>query len=273
MSDLIIMYRSQTNSQDSFFWKINCFSLLVSAVLLYWIFPVGGALDHQIIAPWVSSDGTFPYRESWWLTTIAHQAVKYVVIAIVLVILVKFIGGFYVDRWRDERWANGYILFSMLLSCGLIGALKANSSHACPWSLAQSGAAGVVWLEHSITLGRCYPGGHASAGFSLLALFFAYRQQAPQRALFYLLSALILGFAMGWAQMMRGAHFMSHNLWTLWVTWAVNVALYALCFGWLSHRKQLSPYLRSGDSRSDLSAESIASGSITVTDNPPNRAE
>ncbi len=47
-----------------------------------------------------------------------------------------------------------------------------------------------------------------------------------KRAYFFLVSGCILGFAMGWAQMMRGAHFLSHNLWTAWVIWLVNVVFY-----------------------------------------------
>ena len=60
--------------------------------------------------------------------------------------------------------------------------------------------------------------------------FFAFRKAAPKRAYFYLGAGLILGFAMGWAQMMRGAHFLSHNLWTAWVVWCCNVALYPLFY-------------------------------------------
>jgi membrane-associated PAP2 superfamily phosphatase len=33
---------------------------------------------------------------------------------------------------------------------------------------------------------------------------------------------------MGWAQMMRGAHFLSHNLWTGWVIWCINIIGYVL---------------------------------------------
>ncbi|EMU16832.1 hypothetical protein ABNIH16_20160, partial [Acinetobacter baumannii ABNIH16] len=40
---------------------------------------------------------------------------------------------------------------------------------------------------------------------------------------------ILLGFMMGWAQMMRGAHFLSHNLWTGWVVWAINILFYAIC--------------------------------------------
>ena len=80
---------------------------------------------------------------------------------------------------------------------------------------------------------KCYhralfPGGHASSGFALLVGYFIYRTTRPKRAYFFLLAALILGFAMGWAQMMRGAHFLSHTLWTGWIIWGLNVMAYAL---------------------------------------------
>jgi membrane-associated PAP2 superfamily phosphatase len=43
-----------------------------------------------------------------------------------------------------------------------------------------------------------------------------------------LVLALVLGFSMGWAQMMRGEHFLSHNLWTAWLVWAVLFVLFTL---------------------------------------------
>jgi membrane-associated PAP2 superfamily phosphatase len=275
-----MMYRNTTNPHtpthnpnipSRSFWLSNIVGLLLCAGLLYWVFPVGGALDHQIITPWVNANGTFPYRENWWLTKIAHNAVKYIIIAVDVILLVKFIGSFYIKKWQPERWIIGYALLAMLISTSMVGLLKAHSSHACPWNLAQQGSTGVIWLEHTLTLGKCFPGGHASAGFSLLALFFAYRLQAPQRAKFYLFTALILGSAMGWAQMMRGAHFLSHNLWTLWVTWLVNVSLYAIfCYGFAFHALRRSP-------RHAQQCEAVdsvyASSNITVTDKPPKRVD
>ena len=59
-----------------------------------------------------------------------------------------------------------------------------------------------------------------------MAGFFVFRLSQPKRAYFFLIAGVILGFAMGWAQMMRGAHFLSHNLWTGWIIWFVNVIVY-----------------------------------------------
>ena len=61
-----------------------------------------------------------------------------------------------------------------------------------------------------------------------MAGYFVFRQSNQKRAYFFLFSGVILGFAMGWAQMMRGAHFLSHNLWTAWIIWLINVIFYLL---------------------------------------------
>jgi hypothetical protein len=55
---------------------------------------------------------------------------------------------------------------------------------------------------------------------------------APRIARAWLLSALIAGFVLGGAQQLRGAHFMSHTLWTAWicacVAWAVEIVFAGL---------------------------------------------
>lgn len=220
------MYKTQLSIEPKLFWLMNGIGLILTALLLNEFLPVNGALDHWIIQPWVASDGTFPYRENWWLTTIAHQWVKYFILGIVLLYIIQLIGSFYNKSWRDKRGLAAYVLLAMLCSSSLIGLMKSMSEHACPWSLAQPSSNGIMWLSHTLSLGKCFPGGHSSAGFGLMALFFAYHVPLPKKAWLYLCAALLLGFGMGWTQMMRGAHFLSHNLWTLWFTWLVNLIVY-----------------------------------------------
>ena len=219
-------HKLSTSTEPKLFWVVNGIGLILAAIMLNQFFPVNGALDHWFIQPWVAGDGTFPNRENWWLTTIAHNWVKYFILMVVLIYIIQLIGSFYKISWRDKRWVAGYVLLAMLCSSSLIGIMKSMSVHACPWSLAQPSSTGIIWLTHTLQLGKCFPGGHSSAGFGLMALFFAYHLHAPKKAWLYLFAALLLGFGMGWTQMMRGAHFLSHNLWTLWFTWLVNVILY-----------------------------------------------
>ena len=245
------------------FWLLNGLGLLLAAIALNLWWPVAGALDHWLIQPWMSPDGKFPLKPDWWLTKIAHGHVKHLIIAVIVIWLVQFIGSFYRTAWRPLRWRNGYMLLAILISTSLVGILKAHSVHACPWSLTEPTATGFIWLEHLVKPGKCFPGGHAATGFALLAAFFALWLQGRRLAWFYLGAALVLGLGMGWTQMMRGAHFFSHNLWTLWFTWLVNVSLLAIC----------AVYVAVKNRRAQLSSGASASGSMTVTANPPSVAD
>jgi membrane-associated PAP2 superfamily phosphatase len=47
---------------------------------------------------------------------------------------------------------------------------------------------------------------------------------------------MCIGFILGISQQMRGAHFMSHTLWTAWLCWTVGWISH-LIFYWLSQKK------------------------------------
>jgi membrane-associated PAP2 superfamily phosphatase len=69
--------------------------------------------------------------------------------------------------------------------------------------------------------GGCFPAGHASAGFAFIGGFFAFRQVLPATARRWLAGAMAVGLVFGLAQQVRGAHYMSHTLWTAWLCWTV----------------------------------------------------
>jgi membrane-associated PAP2 superfamily phosphatase len=89
---------------------------------------------------------------------------------------------------------------------------------------------GVAWVSHWQWThsdggpGHCFPAGHASAGFAWLVGYFAWPQGSAV-ARRWLIGALIAGLTLGVAQQLRGAHFMSHTLWTSWICWT-----WAWCF-------------------------------------------
>ncbi len=205
-------------------------SLLSLSLLLLIVFvPVGGSLDLQLIQPWMDQSGHFFARANWYLVELNHRMVKNVVIAAYLSLFAVWLASFKVSHLASRRWHYGYFFWMVIIGTSLIGLLKSQSAHACPWNMIQTTAQGLLW-DFSATHGHCFPGGHASTGFALIAGYFVFRLLQPARAWFYLIAALILGFAMGWAQMMRGAHFLSHNLWTGWILWALNLGLYALFY-------------------------------------------
>lgn len=200
--------------------------LILSAILLLNFFTVAGAVDLKLITAYIDVNAAFPLRQHWALAELNHRYVKYVLIAVYLSYGIAWLMSFYSEKFKPRRWEFGYFFIMVMLATSTIAILKSQSAHACPWDMAVATTQGILW-DLSATAGHCFPGGHASSGFALLVGYFVYRVAQPKRAYFFLIAACILGMGMGWAQMMRGAHFFSHNLWTGWITWCLNVVAYA----------------------------------------------
>jgi membrane-associated PAP2 superfamily phosphatase len=76
--------------------------------------------------------------------------------------------------------------------------------------------------------GKCFPAGHASAAFAWFSGYFVFRRASPVVARRWFVTVLVLGTVFGVVQQMRGAHYMSHTLWTAWICWTVAFAIDAL---------------------------------------------
>jgi membrane-associated PAP2 superfamily phosphatase len=209
--------------------------LLVSALVLGLVFPMTG-LDQYLIAPYFDADNQqFSLKHDWFLESVLHTGLKYGLIVVAFSTLVAaFIGSINVSlKVHHQRLL--WVFMLMLISTTLISLLKHSSMHACPNDLIQYGG-NLPYLQLFDALpvgaeaGKCFPGGHASGGFALMAFYFAFRDVKPQFAKSLLLLSLSLGFVMGWAQMMRGEHFLSHNLWSAWVVWAICLICQPLLF-------------------------------------------
>ncbi len=222
--------------QHSKFLLFQTILLILSLLILLNFFSVAGRLDLQLIQPFVDAHAEFPLRQDWALAELNHRYVKYILIAVYLSYLLAWLLSFRLHKLRTRRWEFGYFFWMVVITTSVIAVLKSQSAHACPWDMGIATARG-VWWDLSATAGHCFPGGHASSGFALLVGYFIYRVTQPKRAYFFLIAACILGMGMGWAQMMRGAHFFSHNLWTGWVTWCLNVVAYAFLAHKLPHSK------------------------------------
>ncbi|WP_374255025.1 phosphatase PAP2 family protein [Acinetobacter brisouii] len=210
------------------FEKNNIVLLIIAAAILYWFFPVKGALDQALSLPWVDAQGHYYLRDNWWLVHLGHDGLKQIVWLIAFGHLYVLIAGYWQEKWRAYRSLCAYVLIAMILSTSTIGLLKSQSEHACPWNIVEIQHQTVTWSKHIVGLGKCFPGGHASAGFALIALYFAHRQSHLKAARILLVIGLLFGTIMSGVQMLRGAHFLSHNLWTLWWTWAIDLVIYSI---------------------------------------------
>lgn len=135
--------------------------------------------------------------------------------------------------WGIYRRSARLIVTMLLIGIGplVVGILKATSAHSCPWDLIEYGGKAMSFpLFGAVPAlpgpGRCFPGGHASSGFAVMALFFLFYPQRPRLAWWCWCGGIALGMVMGFGQIMRGAHFLTHNLWAGWWVWLSQLAIY-----------------------------------------------
>ncbi|VDZ65045.1 PAP2 (acid phosphatase) superfamily protein [Serratia odorifera] len=69
-----------------------------------------------------------------------------------------------------------------------------------------------------------------------MAVFFLFYPLRPRIAYTWWFGGLTLGMLMGFGQVMRGAHFFSHNLWAGWWVWFSQLAVYWWVSGYLSRK-------------------------------------
>ena len=119
-----------------------------------------------------------------------------------------------------------------LVAAGAVSVLKSISATSCPWDLREFGgfASHVShwnWWTQDGGSGHCFPAGHASSGFAFIGGWFVFRDH-PRIARQWLWGSIAAGFVFGIAQQVRGAHFMSHTLWTAWLcgvtAWTIDLA-------------------------------------------------
>ena len=181
--------------------------------------------DRALAHAFGSSTG-FPFRDHWFFVQVMHEAPRRLAWLLLL--------AFFVFIWRPAgvlrhlcRAGRVQLAVTCLLSLLVVSMLKYASTTSCPWDLAEFGGVARYashWALGALDggAGKCFPAGHASAGFAFIGGYFALRHQQPRAARLWLVSALAGGFALGWAQQVRGAHFLSHTLWTGWLCWTTG---------------------------------------------------
>ena len=173
--------------------------------------------------------------ESWWANQLLHKTGRDFIALIALVSLLGFSLSWSSRYLRPYRRACGYALLCILLSTGLVFFGKKYSNVDCPWDLAMyNGNRPYVHIfsdkPDNIDRGRCFPGGHSSGAFSLLFLYFLFRDKNRRRAIAGLGFALLLGSLYAYGQWVRGAHFISHDIWSAFIAWFVALGVYRFVF-------------------------------------------
>jgi membrane-associated PAP2 superfamily phosphatase len=199
------------------------------------------------IARWFFDDvrRVFPLTNQWFLKTVLHDGARAISVLAALALVGLAVTSCVARQLRTVRAHREALLFIAIATLGaaaIVGALKHFSSHACPWDLAVFGGSAIYHpllgahaTGHDIA--GCFPAAHPVAGYAWLAVGFAVYPAARRRAWQAWAVALAVGTVFGGVQMVRGAHFLSHVLWSAWVVWGVNVALLGLGAYWPTRRR------------------------------------
>jgi len=181
------------------------------------------------LARWSGSPQGFALRQQPLFVLLSHELPRMAGAALLLALLVGVFKpwGFLCRLAPGERWQ---LWLSIAGGALAITVLKRLNHTSCPWDLAEFGGVARyvshwLWGVRDEGGGHCFPAGHASTAFAYLAGWFVLRHGAPRVAGRWLLAALLAGMLLGLAQQMRGAHYMSHTLWTAWICWAWGLAL------------------------------------------------
>ncbi|RZS56770.1 phosphatase PAP2 family protein [Sphaerotilus mobilis] len=185
-------------------------------------------LDLTVSAMFGTEQG-FALRDAWWTRTLLHEGGRALAMVVLVLMLVDAIRPM---RHRPPagpgRATRGAWIGATLACLLLVPAVKRVSSTSCPWDLSLFG--GVARYVSHWQLGgvdggggHCFPSGHAVAAFAFFSLHFLWREQQPRLARRLLIGVLVAGTVFGTGQLVRGAHFVSHTLWSAWLCWTLCV--------------------------------------------------
>lgn len=172
--------------------------------------------------------GRWALQSHWLVESVFHVGARWMSALAWLAALLAWLMSLARPGWRAWRMPLGYLVLAVLLATSLVSLLKSVSPLDCPWDLARYGGTH-AW--HSLlnpgggTPGHCFPAGHASAGYAWLALFFFFSAVRPAWRRAGILIGLGAGLVLGFAQQLRGAHFLSHDLFAAAICWCVAQGL------------------------------------------------
>ena len=216
-------------------------------IVLFAVFSEYSGLDRALSTPFYDPvTGTWPLKSNFWTAGVLHDGAKDMVVWVMAGVLVLFVLSFFVKRMRPCRKGAGYFLFGSLLGPAIVGLLKSTTRIYTPWDLALFGGdRPYVRLFDAappgLPVGHAFPGGHSSGGFAFLSLYFLFSHYRPQWRYHGLAFGLILGGVFAATQEVRGAHFLSHDLFSLVICWYA-----ALAVDWLMFREDF-PVLKEKD--------------------------
>ena len=215
-------------------------ALVTAAPLIYLL---GRFTDVDLMVADLLFDRTtnaFPWRDAWLTTTFGHGILKTVALVFAAFVLTVTVADAIMPQAAALKPLNRLrlriVAWSAVLVPAAISLLKQASDAHCPWDLVRYGGTQpyvrlLEALPPGILPGRCMPAGHASSALWCVSLVVLSLPGHMGRAYLAWSLALVPGLMLGWMQQMRGAHFLTHTLWSVWIACSILLALVTLLQG------------------------------------------
>lgn len=199
--------------------------LLASALLIFWLGHYTNIDLALADAMFDRVSGTFPWRHAWLTERFNHGWLKTALILAAISIITMAVWDWLrpCKNWHHTTRVGMRVLALSAVCIPLaISILKQLSSSHCPWDLQRYGG---DWpfirllqiVPDGLPAGHCMPAGHASSALWLVALSVFWLPRHPRKAALVASGCLLFSFAVGWGQQLRGAHFLTHTLWSMWI--------------------------------------------------------
>jgi membrane-associated PAP2 superfamily phosphatase len=208
--------------------------MVLSAMLILWL---GNNTNIDLALADAAYDVTtrsFPMQHAWLAEQFNHVILKMMLSVLgASVVLLALWDAFrpYRSWTAARRIGMRVVAMSAVVVPSVISLIKHASVSHCPWDLQRYGGTEpyvrlLESLPAGIHAGHCMPAGHASSALWLVSVAAFWWPQRRRVAILVGAAMLTLGLAVGWLQQLRGAHFLTHTLWSAWVACVLVCVLY-----------------------------------------------
>lgn len=205
------------------------------ALIVFSILITVGDIDRRVADFFYHlQENSWAWKNRWLAETFFHKGGRAVSLLLVLVVLVLLIAAHTNRVLGAHKKPLWYLLLATVGGSLFVSTCKSLLAVSCPWEFERYGGhlfyVGVVEQLFLRNGEGCFPAGHASAGYAWISCYFfgLYYQSKWRWA--GLAIPIFIGLALGFAQQIRGAHFISHDLWTLALCWFFSLLLFFVFF-------------------------------------------
>ncbi len=192
---------------------------------LQWDFYIQEWFFNRATGKWLI-DGADPFYRAVFYTG-AKYWIAFLGVCVTLFMLVTWSLSGYLGETQQKSL---FFIVCLIFVPTVVALLKEFTHVHCPSRLVQYGGSSlfrgildISSLPDYHDHGKCFPAGHASGGFALMSLYFIFKR--PPFKQLGLILGLLLGWIMALYQMSKGAHFLSHSLATMLLSWFVIILL------------------------------------------------